>query len=87
MNKLLIGLIACASGLAIGNAVIAAEELALDKGTPPATQTNPQATPPDKSRAEPGNGAYTADLKKCDAMSNRDKAACEKKVNKKYREM
>lgn len=86
MNKLLIGLIACASGLAISNAVIAAEELALDKSAPPATQTNPQAAPDDKP-AEKGNGAYTADLKKCDAMSNKDKAACEKRVNKKYREM
>ena len=86
MNKLLIGLIACAAGLAISNPVVAAEELALDKGAPPATQTNPRAAPDDK-RTEEGNGAYTADLKKCDAMSNKDKAACEKRVNKKYREM
>ena len=86
MNKLLIGLIACASGLAISFPVIAAEELTLDKSAPPATQTNPQASPDDKPTAK-GNGAYTADLKKCDAMSNKDKAACEKMVNKKYREM
>jgi hypothetical protein len=86
MNKLLISLIACASGLAISNTVIAAENLALDNAAPPATQTNPQAAPDDKP-TDKGNGAYTADLKKCDAMNNKDKAACEKKVNKKYKEM
>ena len=111
MNKLLIGLFACAFGLAISSTVIAADPAYPEKGASPqatqsdqkadsneqpagmtadkSTQSEPQAAPNEKpasvaadkdSKPDAVNEAYSAELKKCDALKGSEKTACEEKV-------
>ena len=101
MNKLLIGLFACAFGLAINSTVIAADPAYPEKGaSPQATQSDQkadsQATQSDQkadsnekpagmtadkdSKPDAVNEAYSAELKKCDALKGSEKTACEEKV-------
>ena len=112
MSKLLIKMTACAFGLALGGAVIAADQMSPTKDTTPeATQSDTKAAPNDNPAgmtedkttkpaapvAAPGDrpetaagdkgakpedvsNAYSAALKKCDAMSGDEKDKCEKKA-------
>ena len=90
MNKLLIGLFACAFGLAINSTVIAADPAYPEKGaSPQATQSDQKADSNEKpagmtadkdSKPDAVNEAYSAELKKCDALKGSEKTACEEKV-------
>jgi hypothetical protein len=92
MNKLLINLTACAFGLVLSSTVIAADQMSPEKdASPEISQPDTQAPPADKAddmtadkatKPEDVSEAYTAALKKCDALNGAQKEACEKKAKK-----
>jgi hypothetical protein len=97
MNKLFMSLTACAFGLAMSSAAIAADPAYPEKSTSPqSTQSDPQAAPNDKpasvaadKKNKPGtpDDAYSAELKKCDTLNGGKKQSCVDKVQGKYGKM
>ena len=97
MNKLLINLTACAFGLVLSGAGIAADQMSPEKDTTPAAaQSDTQPAPDEKAggmtadkanKPEDVNEAYTAALKKCEALSGAQKDTCEKNAGKEHGKM
>ena len=97
MNKLIMGLTACAFGLAMSSAANAADPAYPEKSTTPqSTQSDPQAVPNDKpasaaadkkTKPEAVDDTYSAELKKCDALNGGEKQACVDKAKGKYGKM
>jgi hypothetical protein len=97
MNKLLVGLTACAFGLAMSSTAIAADTAYPDKNTSPqSTQSDAKAAPNNnpagvaadkKNNPESSADAYSAELKKCDALRGGEKQSCVDKVQGKYGKM
>jgi len=97
MNKLFMSLTACAFGLAMSTAAIAADPAYPEKNSPPqSTQSDPQAAPNDKpasvaadkkTNPEAVDDAYSAELKKCDTLKGGEKQSCVDKAKGKYGKM
>ena len=97
MNKLLMSLTACAFGLVISSTAIAADPAYPEKNTSPqSTQSDAKAAPDNnpageaadkKNKPEALDDAYSAELKKCDALRGGEKQSCVDKVQGKYGKM
>jgi len=97
MNKLFMSLTACAFGLAMSTAAIAADPAYPEKNTSPqSTQSDPQAVPNDKpasvaadkqTKPEAADDKYSAELKKCDSLNGAEKQSCVDKAKGKYGKM